>query len=136
MIRKKNYILMLVFLVLGTTTGIETVLGQGIESDIAKGFSNSNPELIVKHLDSDAKIIIKPESYSPNREEAIQILKDFFRLNPVIAYENKFNSGKSNSNFMIIILRTRDKSFRVTLFFISSGDERKINLLRIEQENE
>jgi hypothetical protein len=127
---------MILFIFLGSVFLNEPLLSQSIEADLEKGFSNADPELIVKHLDTNAKIIIKSDSYSPNRQEASKILADFFKRYPVTKYEDKFKSSKSTSNFLIILLKTNEKSFRVTIFFKSATDDRKINLLRIEQENE
>lgn len=137
MFRKKKYILLTgLFIMSGLFTSAQQSEDIKLIDDIEKGFLGKRPELIVKYFDEDVKLIILEDSYSPDREEAIILLEGFLRRNPVKSVENKFKSGKSQSNFIIKILRTEKKAYRVTIFFRSSDGIRKINLMRIEQENE
>lgn len=127
---------MLVFALFSFFVSPAEIFSQEVEPDIEKGFLTTDPELIIRHFDTDVKVIILQDSYHPGKQEAIKILNDFFRDHQVEGFESRFDSEKTNSNFMIKILKTRNESFRVTIFFIKSGESVKINLLRIEQEHE
>lgn len=136
MFRKKRYFLIIPFLSLLLVCNSIMLYAQEVMTDLENGFLKSKPELIVKHFDDEIKVIILKESYNPNREEAISILSSFFSKNSVESFENKFKSGKTQSNFIIKILKTKGQTYRVTVFFKKNGGSTLINLLRIELEDE
>lgn len=112
------------------------LFGQTIFSDLDKGFIEANSGLIVKHFSDNTKLIILDESYNPTKQEAVSHLARFFRSNPIVSIEDKFDSEKRNSNFIIKTLRTKNKVYRVTIFFKKNENITQINLLRIELDNE
>ena len=109
---------------------------QEIYSEIETAFIKGENELLRDHLDENIKMIVLGESTQANKSEAIKILNQFFQKYPVIELNKKFESEKSNSNFIIRTMKSKDSSFRITIFFKKIDNKLRINLLRIEKENE
>ena len=109
---------------------------QEIYSEIETAFIKGETELLRDHFDENIKMIVLGESTQANKSEAIKILNQFFQKYPVIKLNKKFEGEKSNSNFIIRTMISKDSSFRITIFFKKIENKLRINLLRIEKENE
>lgn len=119
------------------TSSLTFMNAQDIISEIEDAFIKGNSELLRNQFDDKIKLIVLGESTQANKTEAIKILDQFFKKYPVLELKKKFESEKSNSNFIIRTMKSNNSSFRITIFFKkTSHKDLRINLLRIEKENE
>ncbi len=123
---------LLVFLI----SSLQIMNAQDIFSEIEDAFIKGNTELLRNQFDEKIKLIVLGESTHANKTEAIKILDQFFKKYPVLELNKKFESEKSNSNFIIRTMKSKDSTFRITIFFKKTEKDLRINLLRIEKENE
>ena len=123
---------LLIFLIFS----LQIMNAQDIFSDIENAFIKGNTELLRNQFDEKIKLIVLGESTQANKTEAIKILDQFFKKYPVLELNKKFESKKSNSNFIIRTMKSTDSTFRITIFFKKTEKDLRINLLRIEKENE
>lgn len=126
----------LIFLIIIAFFPIALTHSQDISSQIEKALLKGDTELLRSHLDDKVKLIILGESIQTSKTDAINKLNDFLKTNPALKFQPKFESEKSNSNFIIKTMESKNGSFRVTVFFVKKEGGDYINLLRIEKENE
>ena len=123
---------MMIFLI----SSLQIINAQEVYTEIEDAFIKGNTELLRNQFDEKIKLIVLGESTSANKAEAIKILDQFFKKYPVSELNKKFESEKSNSNFIIRTMKSKDITFRITIFFKKTEKDLRINLLRIEKENE
>lgn len=109
---------------------------QVLPSDIEKAFQNGDAELLANYFNQDVKINILNKETDTDISGAKDLMKKFFRENPPVSFESKFESSKANTSFVIATLTTKNKKFRINIFFKNENGTKRIHLLRIENENE
>ena len=109
---------------------------QDISAEIEKAFLEGETVLLKNHFDEKVRLIVLGESNHTNKTEAVKILNQFLVKYPAIEFQSKFESEKANSNFIIRTMKSNSDTFRITIFFIKRGTNLRINLLRIEKEDE
>ncbi|MBN1132873.1 MAG: DUF4783 domain-containing protein [Bacteroidales bacterium] len=82
------------------------------------------------------EMTILEKVYMSSKTQATRIMEDFFRNNTPIDFTISFEGTKEKSRYAIGILKTKDNSFRVNLFFLIRDDEKLIYYLSIEKESE
>lgn len=108
---------------------------QGEKELVTRCFRSGDPALLKEYFENTLQINILDEESEATREEAVEILREFFRQNPPKDFNIKFSSDKENSKFIIGSLRTDKTSYRINLFFKKREGKNLIHLLRIEEEN-
>lgn len=126
----------LIFLIIIAFISVSQTNAQDISTQIEKALLKGDIELLRSKFDDKVKLIILGESSQTSKNEAINSLNDFLKNNPALKLQPKFESEKSNSNFIIKTMVSKNGNFRVTVFFVKKETGDFINLLRIEKENE
>ncbi len=133
----RKIILTCIFLfTLGCFVTMDSVKAQGINDDIIKAFREADASLLSVHFNKQITINIEGEEQEMSLEEAKEKLDAFFRSSTVKNFYVKFRGEKRNSNFMIGTLICAEDTYRVNIFLKTSDSGNKIQLLRIEEENE
>jgi hypothetical protein len=109
---------------------------QDISLLLKQAFMQQDASVLSGFIDNDAKLILPNKEYDGSKQDFIKGLNEFIKRNPPLSFTEKFESGKQHSNFMIRTLRTKNEYFRVTVFMKKQASGQKINLMRIETENE
>ena len=110
--------------------------GQKISAEILKSFKTGDVELLSRHFNNRVSLNILDKEYDPSQAQAKEIMREFFRNNPPLDFNLKFESIKSDSRFFIGILYTSRGKYRVNIFLRSVDGRDLIHLLRIEREDE
>jgi len=109
---------------------------QKVFDDIHKSFRTANTELLASHFSNRIKLSILSKEYDPSKSQARVIINEFFNNHPPTGFEVKFESEKKNSHFIIGLMKTEKKNYRISIYFRIIESENKIHFLKIEEENE
>jgi hypothetical protein len=115
---------------------VQATFSQGIGSDINRSFRTGDADLLSEYFNSRLKLSILNHEYDPSQQQAKEIMREFFRDHNPSSFEQKFESEKKGSRFIIGVPKTSTGDYRVNVFFKKFDDKDLIHLLRIEKENE
>ncbi len=113
----------------------QSLYAQGDKEIVTLSFRTGDPGLLMDYFEETIQLNILDNESESTREQAVEILKKFFRENPPKDFNIKFSSDKENSKFIIGSLHTDKTSYRINLFFKKNEGKNLIHLLRIEEEN-
>lgn len=105
-------------------------------TDIIKSFNQKDALLLSTYFAEQVTINVEGKESSFTIEDALREMEDFFRVEEVNYFSIIFQGEKENSSFIIGRLQTGKKTYRVNIFFRNIQGKNKINLLRIESEND
>lgn len=105
-----------------------------VTNDIAAALSAGDVNKLGVHFNSSIELVVDSKSDVYSKQQAIGILSDFFRKNPVKGFQNLHSGNKDASNFMIGTLKTATGNFRVYLVIRKTEGKLLIQQLRIEAE--
>lgn len=97
---------------------------------IRKGDANRMSEWFHQSLE----MTILEKDYMASKAQATRILESFFKNNPPSEFKISFEGTKEKSKYAIGSLKCTGNSFRINMFFMSSGNDRLIYYLSIEKE--
>jgi hypothetical protein len=105
----------------------------GIE-EVISAFNAADASHVAKYFDNTVDITTAGKRNSYSKMQAEQVLKDFFNINPVKAFQVIHKGDNEGSQYCIGKLITKTGSFRTTLFMKQRGDKQFLQEIRIEEE--
>ncbi len=105
-----------------------------IQNAIVESMRQGNASKISQYLNKNVELIIANKKDIYSKQQAVGILNDFFKTNPVKNFNLAHNSGKSASSFMIGSLSTTKGNFRVYILTRNVNNTTLIQQIRIETE--
>lgn len=106
-----------------------------IPPGIATAFKAGNAAEIVRYLNTTVEIVLldKEDFYRKNNAE--EVLKDFFTRNPVKDFSFRHQGSGSETFFAIGSLKTEKATFRVYLLLKKTNDGILIHQIRIDPDD-
>ncbi|NLO71367.1 MAG: DUF4783 domain-containing protein [Porphyromonadaceae bacterium] len=110
--------------------------GSGIHPDIISSISQGNTAKLAPHLGNNVELVIDNKNDIYSKQQAIEIITDFFRKNTVIDFKILHSGAKDLSSFAIGSLKTSTGVYRVYILTRKMDGKSLIQQLRIESNNE
>ncbi len=109
---------------------------QAVAPELVRAFKEGNAKTLADYFHKSLEMTILDKDYVVSKEQATRILEDFFKSNKPVDFTISFGGEKDDSHYSIGILKTKDKSYRVNLFFIENQDNKRlIYFLSIEKDD-
>lgn len=108
----------------------------GMPSEIIAGISQGNVARLTPYLGVNVELIIGSKNDVYSKQQAIEIISDFFKRNTVINFQILHSGAKDMSNFAIGTLKTSTGTYRVYILTRKVDGKPVIQQLRIESSNE
>lgn len=122
--------------------GEGTILSSGhryqeIPNEIMSALATGNAKEVSKHFHSSIQLILLDREGMYSREQAEQILRNFFSQHQPTHFTVRHEGGTSSkdSRFIIGILQTGKGIYRISLFMKIIDGKLSIHQLRIEEDN-
>lgn len=129
---KRSFILIITFLV--TFYTLPAAQEQDVFVPISKYIQNGDAERLSAWFATNLEIDILGVSNVCSKQQAKQILKEFFNEYSPKVFEIAYKSGKAPMKYAIGNLSAGGNKFRVTLFVKTQQEGNYIQQLRIERE--
>ncbi len=109
--------------------------GQQVAPELVKAIREGDARTLSGFFHTSLEMTILEKDYVVSREQATRILEDFFKTNKPVDFTISFGGEKEDSHYAIGSLKTKDRKYRVNLFFIENKDNKKlIYFLSIEND--
>jgi len=108
--------------------------GQDVFVPIEKYIANGDAESLSVWFTTSLEIDILGKTSISSKQQAKQILKDFFRDNTPKSFTITYRSGKAPIKYAVGSLSAGGSKFRVTLFVKTTAEGNYIEQIRIEKE--
>lgn len=105
------------------------------KDDIVAALKTGNVEKMSKYFDNTIDVSVPGKSNSFSKGQAELVIKDFFNLNKVRAFELQHSGSNPSSNFIIGTLTTAGGTYRTTVYMRTKGDKQLIQGVEFEQKN-
>lgn len=105
------------------------------KDDIVAALKTGNVEKMAKYFDNTIDVTVPGKSNSFSKGQAELVIKDFFNLNKVRAFELQHSGSNPSSNFIIGTLTTAGGTYRTTVYMRTKGDKQLIQGVEFEQKN-
>nr|WP_294902778.1 DUF4783 domain-containing protein [uncultured Lacibacter sp.] len=105
------------------------------KDDIVTALKTGNVEKMSKYFDNTIDVSVPGKSNSFSKGQAELVIKDFFNLNKVRAFELQHSGSNPSSNFIIGTLTTAGGTYRTTVYMRTKGDKQLIQGVEFEQKN-
>ena len=105
------------------------------KDDIVAALKTGNVEKMSKYFDNTIDVTVPGKSNSFSKGQAELVIKDFFNLNKVRAFELQHSGSNPSSNFIIGTLTTAGGTYRTTVYMRTKGDKQLIQGVEFEQKN-
>jgi hypothetical protein len=105
-----------------------------LPGDIINAISAGNATALSKYFNNTVELTLLDNEGVYSKTQAEMILKDFFAQNPPKQFKILHQGGKESSKYAIGSLNSNSKTYRITLFFKSEGEQVLIHQFRIENE--
>jgi hypothetical protein len=129
---KTNYLLQITILFVLT---VLTVSFTPQKDDIVDALKTGNVDKMSKYFDNTIDVTVPGKSNSFSKGQAELVIKDFFNLNKVRAFELQHSGSNPSSNFIIGTLTTAGGTYRTTVYMRTKGDKQLIQGVEFQQKN-
>ncbi|HRN91185.1 MAG TPA: DUF4783 domain-containing protein [Ferruginibacter sp.] len=123
---KKYFASLLVFASLCSFT-----FATGID-DVLSALKSGNATQVAKYFDKTVDITLPGKSNNYSKSQAEVVLKDFFRINSIRAFNVIHQGENAGSQYCIGNLVTSNGTFRTTIFMKQKGEKQALQELRFE----
>jgi len=110
--------------------------GQSVPSELVDAIRKGDARKLSAFFHQNLEMTILDKDYMSSKIQATRILEDFFRNNKPVDFSISFEGTKEKSKYVIGTLNTKNKNFRINIFFLNKGEEMLIYYLSIEKELE
>jgi hypothetical protein len=101
--------------------------------DIIAALRSGDAAQLAKYFDSRVDISLPGKSDNYSRTQAQMIIKDFFSIHTVRAFQIKHTGdNKDGSKYCTGILQTKNGNYRVTLFMKQKGDKQLLQQISFQ----
>lgn len=107
-----------------------------IPGNIITALKSGNMVELSKHFNANLELVILEEEDVYSKNQAQQILKDFFTKNKPADFKVLHEGGKEDARYVIGTLVTSGGSYRVYFLLKKNESKTLIHTLRIENEDE
>ncbi len=104
-----------------------------LQDDFIGGLKTGDASQLSKFFDNTINITITDKKNSYSKSQAELVLKDFFNNNTVIGFEIVHNGDKTNPQFIIGILETKNGAYRTTIYMKQKAGKNLLQELRFEK---
>ena len=135
-VRKYLFFGILVFANFATAYGFkpETKQGQDVFVPLEKYIAKGDAEALSAWFNTSLEIDILGRSSISSKQQAKQILKDFFNENTPKSFSFSYHSGKAPMKYAVGSLNAGGSKFRVTIFVKTTAEGNYIENIRFEKE--
>jgi hypothetical protein len=106
---------------------------QMVPKEIIKAFEEGNAKQLAAYFHNNLEMQILKEEYVTSKNQAVRIMQDFFKENPPLSFQLKYEGTKQDSKYGLGTLVTRKGTFNVNLYFLEGRKEKIIYSLTIEK---
>ena len=99
---------------------------------IAEAIKAGNADTLKDKAAEEVDIVVPGTSKKCAGNEAIELLKSFFKANKPTGFTVSHNADKNDSGFFVGKLTTGEKDFRVNITYITKDKKTLITVIRIE----
>jgi len=107
------------------------IVSEHLVEAIRKGDANRMSEWFHQSLE----MTVLEKDYMASKAQATRIIENFFKNYPPSEFKISFEGTKEKSRYAIGSLKCEGNSFRINMFFMTSGNDRLIYYLSIEKES-
>ena len=107
--------------------------GYDVFNPIAKYLSSGDAEKLSAWFSDNLEVTIFSDSNDSSRNQALQIMKSFFRSYTPRSFEITHKAGRSNMKYALGTLNAGGERFIVTIFVSYNESSYKIQHLKIER---
>jgi hypothetical protein len=133
--KKIQKIPVLLFLMIFFGFAENMVQAQLIPTKLILAFQTGDADALSPYFNERFELTLLGVDHRVSQPQAKEIMRDFFKKYPPVAFEIMFKGDKTDSNFAIGKLKTKTETFRVNLFFKKIGDQNLLHLMEIEKDN-
>jgi Domain of unknown function (DUF4783) len=101
--------------------------------DVIKAIRSGDAAQVSQYFDNTLEISLPNKSSSYNRNQAEQVLQNFFSSNTVKDFEILHTSDNAGSKYCIGNLKTANGTYRTTIFMKQKGNKTLLQELRFEK---
>lgn len=101
--------------------------------DVVAGLRSGNTSQIAKYFDNTVEITMPGKSNSYSKGQAEMVLKDFFAINAVKAFEVVHKGENGGSQYCIGTLTTKNGMYRTTVYMKQKGDKQLLQEITFEK---
>jgi len=94
--------------------------------ELVKAIRDGNAKALSGFFHKSLEMTILDKDYVVSKEQATRILEDFFKNNKPLEFTISFGGEKDDSHYSIGNLKTKDKNYRVNLFFIENQENKRL----------
>lgn len=128
-------ILLFAFLML-TLNQAASAQGSGIPGEVVAAISQGNTAKLTPYLGSNVELVIGTKNDVYSKQQAVEIVAEFFRKNTVVDFQILHSGNKDTSSFAIGTLKASTGTYRVYILTRKTDGKSLIQQLRIESSNE
>jgi len=103
-----------------------SLYGQQESPELVKAIREGDARTLSGFFHKSLEMTILDKDYVVSKEQATRILEDFFKSNKPVDFTISFGGEKDDSHYSIGNLKTKDKNFRVNLFFIENQENKRL----------
>ena len=133
--KKIHQMALLSVLILFFITGGSIIDAQPVPPKLVESFKSGDPDALAPYFNERFQLILLGVDHRVSQAQAKEIMRDFFKKYNPVSFEIMFKGDKKDSNFAVGKLKTKNETFRVSLFFKKVGDQNLLHLLEIEKDN-
>lgn len=100
---------------------------------ISKYITQGDAEKLSAWFSDNLEVSIKSSASNSSKNQACQIMKNFFEDNTPRSFEITHTTGEGNMKYAIGMLKAGGESFQITIFVNSDGSTYKIQQLKIDR---
>lgn len=108
----------------------------GIPGEVTAAISQGSAGKLTPFLGSNVELVIGNKNDVYSKQQAVEIISDFFKRNTVSSFQVLHSGAKDASSFAIGTLKTSAGTYRVYILTRKTGTKTVIQQLRIEPSNE
>lgn len=107
-----------------------------VPNEITAALNSGDANKLSNWLNSNVELVIGDKNDVYSKQQAIGIISDFFRNNPVQGFQVLHKGNREAASFVIGTLKTSTGNYRVYVLTRRTGKQSLIQQLRIESSNE
>lgn len=108
----------------------------GMPGEIIAAISQGNVARLTPYLGSNVELVIDNKNDVYSKQQAVEIISDFFKRNTVSSFQILHSGSKDTSTFAIGTLKTATGAYRVYILTRKTDGKSVIQQLRIESSND
>ncbi len=132
---KINKLLIALFVLFGFVANIDAQKETTIFQDVVvEAMNQGNSNKLSQHMNHNVELIVDNKKNIYSKQQAVGILANFFKTNPVKKFSLTHNSDKKSSSFFIGSLETTKGNYRIYFLTREVNKTTLIQQIRIETE--